>query len=248
LHLRYTLSRLVLQEMRVAIKQLLPGLYAIGLGTVNTFLIDDGGALTLIDTGMSGSEKPILAAIGEIGRAPRDVRNILVTHCHPDHAGGLAALKEATGAEAWMHPADAALVRVGSASRPAKVAPGLLNSILYRMFIGSAPGTVAPVSVEHEVVDGDEIPLAGGLRAIHAPGHCAGQVAMLWPRHGGVLFAADTCSNMVGLAYSVIYEDFELGKRSLRRRGEEAFANAVFGHGRPIIGGASERWRRKWGA
>jgi glyoxylase-like metal-dependent hydrolase (beta-lactamase superfamily II) len=230
----------------MSIKQLLPGLYAIGLGPVNVFLIDDGDALTLIDTGTSGSERPILEALAKVGRAPADVRNILVTHCHPDHAGGLAALKSATGAEAWMHADDAALVRTGVVSRPIKAAPGLLNRVLKRLLIDTTPGVVPPAEVEHEVADGDVIPLAGGLCAIHAPGHCAGQLAFLWQRHGGVLFAADTCSNMLGLAYSVVYEDLEEGKRSLHKLAGAEFANATFGHGRAIIGGADARWRGKW--
>jgi len=62
-----------------------------------------------------------------------------------------------------------------------------------------------------------------------------------------VLFAADTCSNVAGLRHSIVYEDLEVGKRSLRRLAGLEFANAVFGHGRAIIGGAGERWRRKWG-
>ena len=35
--------------------------------------------------------------------------------------------------------------------------------------------------------DGEVLPFAGGIRAVHAPGHCAGQLAFFWPRHGGVL-------------------------------------------------------------
>ena len=34
-----------------------------------------------------------------------------------------------------------------------------------------------------------------GLQVIHTPGHCAGQVAFLWPREGGVLFVGDAAAN-----------------------------------------------------
>ncbi len=50
-----------------------------------------------------------------------------MTHCHADHAGGLAELKEAIGAPAYMHPDAAAMVRSGHALRPLTPAPKLLN-------------------------------------------------------------------------------------------------------------------------
>ena len=49
--------------------------------------------------------------------------------------------------------------------------------------------------IDHEINDGTELPIAGGLKAIHIPGQCAGQVALLWARRR-VLFAADACANM----------------------------------------------------
>ena len=70
-------------------KLIFPGVYALGLGPVNAFLIDDGTALTLIDTGYGKDDVKILAAVQELGRSPGDIKNIVVTHCHPDHAGGL---------------------------------------------------------------------------------------------------------------------------------------------------------------
>src|SRR5215207_10195881 len=99
----------------MTIKQLVPGVYAIPLGPVNAYLIDDsdpspdsGQSLTLIDTGIPGSAEQIMQAVRELGRQPADIRHILVTHCHPDHSGSLAALKAATGADTYMHAEDAA--------------------------------------------------------------------------------------------------------------------------------------------
>src|SRR5258705_13841720 len=57
---------------------------------------------------------------------------------------------------------------------------------------------------------------AGGLKAIHIPGQCAGQVALLWPRRR-LLFAADACANMPTFGYALCYENLEDGKRSLRK-------------------------------
>lgn len=223
----------------------MPNVYSVSLGSVNAFLIDTDG-LTLIDTGTEGSADAILDAIREIGRRPEDLDCILVTHCHADHAGSLAELKRATGVEAHMHPLDAAMVREGKALRPLQPSPGLAKWLIFQIFIRPASATIQPAKIEHEVNDGDEIPVAGRMRAIHTPGHCAGQLSFLWPQEGGVLFAADACSNIPRLGLALGYEDLEEGRRSLRKLAQLDFEVACFGHGGAITRGASRRFRKKW--
>lgn len=115
-----------------------------------------------------------------------------------------------------------------------------------------APSRITAAEVEHSAEDGDELPLGGGLRVIHVPGHCAGQIALVWPRHGGVLVAADTASNMAlpwqkGLGYPPVFEDLEEGKRSLKRLAQLEVAVAVFGHGGPILRGAGAQLHERFG-
>jgi glyoxylase-like metal-dependent hydrolase (beta-lactamase superfamily II) len=235
------------KELNVVTKQIVPGVYAIPLGPVNAFLIDEPGNLTLIDTGIPNSSQKILQAVQEIGRRPADVRHILVTHCHTDHSGSLAELKQATGAPAYMHPADAAMVRLGRTTRPMTPSPGLIPRLMVALFMRAAPTTILPTAIEYEVNDGAELPVAGGIKAIHAPGHCAGQLVFLWPRHGGVLFAADTASHMIRLGFSFIYEDLAEGQRSLTKVASQEFEVACFGHGSAIVGGAANQFRQKFG-
>jgi glyoxylase-like metal-dependent hydrolase (beta-lactamase superfamily II) len=101
----------------MALEQILPSLYRVPLKAVNAFVVDLGyvGLIIMVDAGTPDDARAILDAVEELGRKPADVRHILVTHCH---AGGLAELKAATGAHAYMHPADAEMVRVGRALRP----------------------------------------------------------------------------------------------------------------------------------
>lgn len=222
-----------------------PGLHAIPLGVVNAFVID-AGELTLIDTGFSGSAERILQAVQALGRQAADIRHILVTHCHPDHTGSLAALKRATRAATYMHPSDATLVRTGKCLRPMKPTPGLVNGLIFKMMTSRAPQTIEPAEIDYEINSGEDLPIAGGIRAIHAPGHCAGQLVFLWRRHG-VLFAADVASNLMGLGLSPGYENLDEGRRSLARIAGLDFETACFGHGGAILRGASGQFRRKWG-
>lgn len=237
-------------ESMVAMKPKLvvPGLYELALGQVNAHLLETADGLVLIDTGYPGSGETIVAAIRSLGHDPVDLRHILVTHCHEDHAGSLAELRRLTGATTYMHPIDAALVREGRCLRPLVRGPGLLNGLIFHLIVRKASSTLEPAAVDHEVADGEVLPIAGGLRAIHVPGHSAGQITLHWPQHGGVLFAADSCASVFGLAMSPAYEDVNSGRRGLTRLASEAFETAVFGHGKPLKNGASARFKSKWGA
>lgn len=227
--------------------EIVPHVYAISLGVVNAFLLE-GDDLTLIDTGIPGSAGKILEAVHSLGKRPQDIDQILLTHCHADHTGSLAALKRETGAPAYMHPLDAALVRRGETMRPVNPAPGLVYKIIFHLFMKRrGPMKVEPAEIEHELQDGEELSLAGGLQAIHVPGHCAGQVAFLWPQQGGVLFAGDTATNMIRLGYPPIFEDLAEGQRSLARLAGLDFEVACFGHGKAIVGRAAGKFRQKWG-
>ena len=229
------------------LKQIFPGVSQLTLGAVNVFLVQDGAELVVVDTGYANSEGEILAAVQALGYQPTAVKHILITHCHPDHAGSLAALQTATGAAVWMHHADAEVVRGKVAMVLSTPAPGLLNQILYRIFIKGVPAYVAPAEIANEVVDGQRLPLAGGIRAIHAPGHSAGHLAFLLERDGGLLFAADACSNVGLLNYSIVYDDLAEGKRSLAKLAKVSCHTICFGHGQPLVGKGVAKFQRKFG-
>ena len=220
------------------------GLHLIPVGTVNVFLIDAPDGLVLIDTGLPNSADAILGAMQSLGKAPADLRHIVLTHAHPDHIGSLAALVRATGAETWMHPLDAPIAERGSGFRPMKPAPELLKALMFLLFVRSN-ATVEPARIDHLVEDGDILPIAGGLTVIHVPGHCAGQVALL-SRDRGVLFAADACANLLGLGGPIGYEDLEEGRRSQRKLAGFDFQTACFGHGKAILANAANRFRQTW--
>ena len=232
----------------MAAKQVVQGVYLVSLGFVNVFLLEDDG-LVLIDTGIASSAAPILSAVRELGYQEQDVRHILITHLHGDHTGGLAEIKRRTGAQVYMHPADAALVEQGVAGRPARPGPGLLSQLMFRLMM-SRPGEmhVPPAQVDHELQDGQILDFAGDLRVIHTPGHTAGHVSLLWPGQDGVLFVGDAATAMLHLGYGPIYEDLDQGKRTLAEVSTLDFQTACFSHGKPLVGGASAHFKRKFGA
>lgn len=231
----------------MAVRLILPSLYAVRLGVVNAFVIEDDSDLILIDTGYRRHARAVLRAVDQIGGGRKQLRHVVVTHSHPDHSGSLAAIKRLTPARAYMHAADAALVRAGQSRRPWTPTPGLLNWVVFQAFVRYAPRRIEPAEVEVEVSDGERLPWAGGVRAIHVPGHCAGQIALLWERHGGVLFLGDAASNLPALRLAFVHENLAEGLASLRKLATLRFEHACFGHGRPILGRADERFVRRFG-
>lgn len=226
-------------------KQLTDRLYQVSLGIVNTFLLADDDGLTLIDTGVLGSTTKLLAAIRKGGKRPEDIRRIILTHWHPDHAGSAAALQQQLGARVYAHEAEAEILEHGGGPRPRYLTPGLVNWLVFNLFIKGVPGRIDPVRVDERVADNAVLPLAGGLRIIHTPGHSAGHMALLLEQEG-VLIAGDMCANASGLAYSTVNEDIGLCQQSLLKAAAFDFDQAVFGHGSPLQGTANKKMKAKF--
>lgn len=223
------------------------GIYEIRLGMVNAFVISDGDDLVLIDAGQARQAGKIQQALGTLGKSLADLTHIIVTHCHPDHAGSLAAVQRASSATTLMHSADAELVRQGLTMRPVTPSPGLLKRMLFALFVKRAPQSIDACRVERTVTDDEQLDIAGGLRVIHTPGHTAGHIALYCPRRS-VLLVGDAAMNQAGLDTSLCYEDHDLGAASLGKLAQLDFEAAGFGHGRAIRRGAAARFRRKWAA
>jgi glyoxylase-like metal-dependent hydrolase (beta-lactamase superfamily II) len=221
--------------------------YRVIIGDASVYLIVSADELTLIDAGFPSTMPVLDAALRALGRRPEEITNVLVTHCHPDHAGGLAEIKQATGARVWMHPADAEMVRAGKAFRAWKTAPGEENEIFAREVVMNSPQTFEPAEVDEEVLSGSTVPVSGGIRAVGTPGHTAGHLMFIWPGDGGVLFVGDVATHRESLALAPIYEDLAQGERDVLALLELEFETACFTHGDPIVGGAALEFQKVWG-
>ncbi len=228
------------------LQQVTAHVYRVDAGALGVYLIVRPEEITVIDAGFPGTMDLIDEALKELGRRPEDISDVLVTHCHPDHAAGLAEITRATGARVWMSPIDAEMVRAGKAFRPYAPAPGEHNRIFVEEEIGNAPISYEPVDVDCEVPPEGDIAVAGGVKPIPTPGHTAGHLVFLWPGDGGVLFVGDAAKNEQYLEPGTIYEDFGQGLESLRTIGTYDFDVACFAHGAPTVGRAADEFRRVW--
>jgi glyoxylase-like metal-dependent hydrolase (beta-lactamase superfamily II) len=214
-----------------------PGIRRVTVGPVNAYLVDGEDGVTLVDTGLVGMAGTILRAIAGAGRDPTDVRAILLTHAHLDHAGSAASLSGSTGARVWVHEADAAATRSGRSPMPGPESRWLAAAVTRMPSPGFAP-------VAGALTFADAAVLAGGLRAIHTPGHTPGQTAFHLATRGGVLFTGDALTNLVGIRLGLVNDDWPAARRSVRRLAELEFATVAFGHGPVISGPGVARVRR----
>ena len=225
-----------------------PGLHRIPLmgGFVAAYLLAHDGELTLVDTGPPGSLPAIEDGARAAGLDVGDVTRIVVTHAHADHSGAAAAVRERTGAPILMSAADARLIASGWSSRGVTVLPGqedtlpLPPGVTAEMLAQPAP--IEPFVVDTELAEGS-VPGVTDLEAIATPGHCEGQMSLLWRRQGGVLVCGDAAGNFDALAIAAVGEDFDVARGSARRLAARDFEVAVFGHGEPLTEGASAQFR-----
>lgn len=231
------------QRADVGMKKITEDAWLLALGNANAILLRDGDGLVLLDAGFPGKEQVVFEAIETLGRRRSDLKHLVFTHGHPDHIGSAAAIIRETGATTWMHAADAPLAETGGPFRPMTRAPGLMHALVFRM-VWKPEERMQPFGIDKHMVDGDTLPVAGGLRVVGTPGHCAGQVAFLW-RGEQLLIGGDVFMNVFGVADPVGFEDEAAGRRSQRKVASLTFDAAAFGHGAAITSKASSRIRRK---
>ena len=218
--------------------QLAAGIHQVSKG-VNAFVIDGDEGVVLVDTGLPKRHGSILDGLSAIGRKPRDIVGIVITHGHTDHAGGAAALKRESGAEVVASEGDAPVVR---GERPAP-APPVLDFPLLRGLARVFPAAEG-VSVDHSVSEGP-LSLVPDLTVVPTPGHTAGHISLLLDRHGGVMFAGDSAmsTRSGGVQRGFMNRKSATFDSSLRTMADLEFDIACFGHSAAIVGGAAASFR-----
>ena len=226
----------------MTVTQILPNLRAIDFhGRVWAYLYEDADSFTLIDTGIAGDEILILDAIAASGHSVSYLRQIILTHCHKDHAGTAEALQRRSGARVLAHRLDAPVIRGEEMpTDPVLTEPerAIFNAATLDM------PDADPTVVHRELEDGDEIDLDGGARVIHAPGHTPGSIAIHVPR-SRTLFTGDAAAAVGSRPFLGFFNvDGEQARQSVRRLAELDFDIGCFGHGPPLTKGAMQAFRR----
>ncbi len=214
--------------------EILPGVHQVdGVDPTPDFsthvylLKDKGSSWTLLDTGLPGASKAILAYLSKIHVEPTSIRKVLLTHLHRDHTGSLAEIARATKARTFAHWLEAAFI----ANDPKYDGPGT----------PPAEG----FTVDETLKDGDSVDAAGGLIAYHTPGHTPGHTAYYQPERK-LLFSGDLFFGE-GTKLTLTPKDFThhllTARVSARRMSQLSTDSVLTYHGGPFLrnGGAAIR-------
>jgi glyoxylase-like metal-dependent hydrolase (beta-lactamase superfamily II) len=157
------------------------------LGYTLVYAVESPGGIVLIDAGWNHEDAWVALRDGlsAVGVNVSDLRGVVVTHYHPDHAGLAGRVQEESGGWIAMHEADAELVRMfrrlaGDAGRHLQV------EMMRKAGAGAdadamatADRPVPPAQPDVELRDGELIDLPGRpLRAIWTPGHTPGHLCL----------------------------------------------------------------------
>jgi metallo-beta-lactamase class B len=193
--------------------RIIGNIYYVGASDISSFLITTPAGHILIDSGFEATVPQIRDGVRKLGFRFEDIKLLLNSHAHRDHAGGHALLRRWTGAQIVMSAADAALLARGGKGDFLPVSEDLL--------------AYEPAKADRIIRDGDQVRLGGvALTARLTPGHTAGcttwtmTVAEDGRRFPVVFYGSTTILPGVRLvdnpAYPGIAEDFAKTFRVLK--------------------------------
>jgi len=162
-------------------------------GTVSVYLVK-GPKPTLVDCGYASTYENVLRGLAEVGVMPTDVRYVIPTHVHLDHAGAAGRLlKEMPNAQVLAH--ERGVPHLVDPTRLIESSTKVFGSAIMALY-----GLPEPIPPDRVTAVGEEasLDLGDGLSAtlIHTPGHAPHQVSVVIDR-GNVMFTADA----VGIVY-----------------------------------------------
>lgn len=221
------------------------------LKTVNVFLVRRGDGYLLIDCGLKTADSlaVLTAALDELQIGWRDIREIIVTHMHPDHVGAASHIRELSGSPVWMHPFEARWVapRAGGEEFFSRTAGYLRVHGFSTAEVDELKSHAREVSdaVERlhpdlEINDGDTVSYASGtLETIVAPGHSPGLLSFYSPEKR-LYFSTDVILETISpnIGYHPFTEGNPLGDylASLDRLERLEVETVIPSHGPPFRG------------
>ena len=209
------------------------GLRGTGVLSTNIYLLLDT-KLTIINTGYKGRVSQICRVVKKLGYSLSDVENVILTHYHIDHTGNLLKLRQLTGANVIAHTDDAPYIE-GRLPHPC---PKALRKLKFMDSFWNPD----PIDVDVKVEDGDILPVLGGIKIIHTPGHTLGSISLYIPQEDALIIG-DLVANTYKLSLPSGEFTVNISQeiRLIQKIADMEFNIVCFGHGLPLIKNASDR-------
>ena len=230
--------------MRVA-----PGIHRLGPGLVNSYLVEDRDAVTIVDAGAPGYWNSLPEELAAMGRRLEDVRAVVLTHAHTDHIGFAERIRKERGVPIHVHTDDVPLTRKPSF-------PGFKGSInigaavrFVAFALRNGMARIPPILEVSTFADGEVIDVPGRPRVLHVPGHSDGMSALHIESRdvmflGDAFVTLDVLSGATGPRMSPFNADRHRAYESLARLDGVAARLVLPGHGEPWTGGLADALAR----
>jgi glyoxylase-like metal-dependent hydrolase (beta-lactamase superfamily II) len=164
-----------------------------GRTQTNVYLVRSGQRATLIDAGWASDAPRIEQAMRTVLGPSVRPEGIVLTHCHPDHAGAAGQLARRWNCPVWMHPLELPIATGDFAAMQAWAGPldrWVVLPVMRAMGARRRHAVLARDSladVARAFPPGDEVPGLADWRHVPTPGHTPGHVSLLRPRDGVVV-------------------------------------------------------------
>jgi glyoxylase-like metal-dependent hydrolase (beta-lactamase superfamily II) len=231
------------------------GIHRVEDAYTNWYIVEDAGALTIVDAGVPTSWGSFEAALGALGKRRSDVRALILTHAHFDHIGFAERARRELAIAVYVHENDVPLTRHPlqySHERPrsfymatqVKAMPIVASLVRNRAF------WPPPIADVRRFSDGS-LDVPGSPRVLFTPGHTLGHCAFHFPDRDAVIagdafVTLDPYTGKQGpkLVARAALADSERNLASLDAIAQTGATTVLTGHGEPWRGGAAEGVRR----
>jgi glyoxylase-like metal-dependent hydrolase (beta-lactamase superfamily II) len=218
--------------------EIAPGIRRLGPGLVNVYLLDDAGAVTIVDAGAPGYWRALPAELAAMGRTFDDVRAVVLTHAHTDHLGFAERIRRERGVPIRVHVDDVPLTRAPRYPKwqgSLRIGPAL-RFLAFALRNGMA--RIPPILEVGAFADGEILDVPGRPRVIHVPGHSEGMAALHVPSRGAIFIGdafvtLDVLSGTTGPRLSPFNADRVRAFASLTRLDGIDARLVLPGHGDP---------------
>lgn len=225
------------------------GVHRLEHAHVNCYLIEERGAVTVVDAALPATWPLLQRALTAIGRTSRDVRALVLTHAHFDHLGFARRMQEEWGVPVYAHPAEQTI-----AAHPYSYAHENVRAIYPLRHPGGVPILARMVAAGALAVPGvtdltfyapdSVLDVPGAPRIVFSPGHTFGSSALhLADRSallvGDAVVTLDPYTGRTGprIVAGAATADSELNLRSLDALAATAARIVLPGHGEPVKDG-----------